>query len=158
MPSRLQVNKRTTAVGLVCCTLVGGAEGLRQKAYLDPVKIPTACFGETKGIKLGMEFTREQCETMLITRLVEHETGMQKCIKVPVKDETYVAFLSFTYNAGVGAFCKSTLARKLNAGDTRGACDELLNWNKATLKGVRITLPGLTKRRQQERALCLKGV
>jgi lysozyme len=51
---------------------------------------------------------------------------------------------------GTEAFCKSTLARKLNAGDP-AACDELLRWT--TAKGIQ--LPGLVKRREQERALCL---
>jgi GH24 family phage-related lysozyme (muramidase) len=57
---------------------------------------------------------------------------------------------SFAYNVGTDAFCGSTLVRRLNAGDP-AACDEMLRWTKA--KGI--TLPGLVKRREQERALCL---
>lgn len=151
--SKLKSWKGVTAAGALAITLVGGFEGLRLAAYRDPVGIPTACFGETKGIRMGMTFTRAECDKMLLDSLIEHEAGMQKCIKVPLKGETHVALLSFTYNVGVAAFCKSTLARKLNAGDTRGACDELLRWNKAG--GV--ALPGLTRRRQEEHALCLKG-
>jgi lysozyme len=36
-----------------------------------------------------------------------------------------VATLSFTQNAGTGAICKSTMARKMNAGDIVGACEQL---------------------------------
>lgn len=145
--------KKGAAITAVLVTLVGGFEGLRLTAYRDPVGIPTICFGETKDVKMGQKHTRAECEAMLVDSLIEHEKGMLKCLTVKVHDDTYAAFLSFTYNVGVGAFCKSTLAKKANAGDIRGACNELLKWDKA--KGVR--LPGLTKRRHQERALCLKG-
>lgn len=146
--------KKNAAVAALCCAVVGGFEGVRQVAYLDPVGIPTACFGETKNIKLGMRFTRPECEGMLLSSLEEHERGMIACTKVDLPDERFVALLSFTYNVGAGAYCKSTLVRKLNAGDTRGACDELLRWDRA--RGIR--LPGLTKRRQAERELCLRGL
>lgn len=151
--TKLKSWRGVTAAGALAITLVGGFEGLRLVAYRDPVGIPTACFGETKGIRMGMTFTRAECDKMLLDSLIEHETGMERCITVPIKDETHVALLSFTYNVGVGAFCKSTLVKKLNAGDTKGACNELLRWNKAG----GMTLPGLTRRRQEERALCLKG-
>ena len=62
-----------------------------------------------------------------------------------------VAMVSFAYNVGVGAYCGSSVARLLNAGQTRAACDALLKWNKAG--GV--VFPGLTRRRQAERELCL---
>lgn len=146
--------KKGSAIAAVCCALVGGFEGLRQVAYLDPVGIPTACFGETKGIKLGMRFTRQECEGMLIESLIAHERGMMACTKVDLPDDRYVALLSFTYNVGVGNYCGSTLVKKLNAGDVRGACDQLTRWTRA--KGIE--LPGLVKRRAAERELCLKGV
>lgn len=146
--------KKGSAIAAVCCALVGGFEGLRQVAYLDPVGIPTACFGETKGIKLGMRFTRQECEGMLIESLIAHERGMMACTKVDLPDDRYVALLSFTYNVGVGNYCGSTLVKKLNAGDVRGACDQLMRWTRA--KGIE--LPGLVKRRAAERELCLKGV
>lgn len=139
---------------------VGTFEGLRQVAYLDPVGIPTACFGETKGIKMGMKFTKAECEGMLTESLIEHEQGMVRCIKNPdiIPDKTYGAFLSFTYNLGVGAFCGSTMRKKIDAGNLAGACNELPKWNKATLAGVRIVLPGLTTRRATEKSMCVEGL
>lgn len=146
--------KNSAKVAALAIALVGSFEGLRLAAYRDPVGIPTACFGETKGIRMGMKFTRGECDAMLKESLISHEKGMMACTRVPLSDERHVALVSFTYNIGVGAYCKSTLVRKLNAGDTRGACNELLKWNKA--KGI--TLPGLTRRRNEERALCMKGL
>lgn len=138
---------------VVALPLVAGAEGLRTVAYQDPVGIPTICFGETKGVKMGDTATPEQCREMLSGRLVEFSAEVDRCLKREVPPETYAAFLSFSYNAGPANFCSSTMARKANAGDLVGACNELPKWTKA--RGVE--LPGLVRRRQEERALCLKG-
>lgn len=144
------------AAGLAAVQMVGGFEGLRLYAYKDIVGVWTACYGETKGVKPGMKFSKAQCDNMLINSIVEHEEGMRRCLKSPdtVSIKPYVAFVSFTYNVGVGAFCNSTLAKKVNAGDIRGACDELSKWNRAGGKVVK----GLTIRRAAERRYCLEGV
>lgn len=128
---------------------------MRTKAYLDVVKVPTICFGETRGVKIGDVATVAQCKTMSAHGLADFETGMRKCLTSPdtIPDKPYVAFLSLSYNIGTGAFCRSTLVRKVNAGDVRGGCDELLKWDRAG--GMR--WKGLTRRRQEERALCLEG-
>ena len=148
--------KKGGALAASVVALVSGFEGLRTYAYRDPVGIPTICFGETRGVKMGDHHTPAECKDMLIDRLAEFETGMRKCLASPdtIPDNAYAAFLSATYNIGTWAFCKSSMARKANAGDIRGACDALLAWDKAG--GFR--LPGLTKRRQAERALCLRGL
>ena len=136
--------------------LVGAWEGLRTVAYRDIVGIPTVCFGETRGVKMGDRYTVEECKAMLGNALVEFETGMRACLKNPdtLPDKVYVSFLSFSYNVGTGAFCRSTLVRKANAGDLTGACNELPKWNRAGGKVVR----GLVNRRAEEQKICLEGV
>ena len=143
------------AITGTCIALVGGFEGLRTIAYRDPVGIPTVCFGETRGVKMGDQYTTQQCKDMLGKRLVEFEDGINKCLKNPglIPDGAYIASISFAYNVGVQAFCNSTLKRKLDAGDIKGACNELPKWVYAR---VHIYLPGLAKRRAAERAICLK--
>ena len=121
---------------------------------MDPVGIPTICFGETKGVRLGQKATVEECKGMLAESLKIADQAVLLCTKVPLSDERRAALVSFTYNVGGHAYCTSTLVKKLNSGNTFGACDELLRWNKA--KGI--TLPGLTRRRHAERELCIKGV
>ena len=145
-----------TGAGALAVATIGQFEGLRLVAYQDVVGVWTACYGETKGIKPGMRFTREQCDVMFIERLQEFETGMRRCLDAPdaLPDKTYVAFLSVTYNIGVGGWCGSSMARRANAGNLTGACDALLMWNKAGSK----VLKGLTNRRQAERKLCLSGL
>lgn len=144
-----------TVAGSMSIAMVGGFEGLRTYAYRDIVGVWTACYGETKGIKPGMRFSKEECNNMLLDSLIEHEQGMRKCLRSPdtLPNEVYVPALSLTYNVGVGAFCKSTVARKLNAGEIRAACDAFMMWNKAGGREVK----GLTTRRAQERAMCLKA-
>jgi lysozyme len=145
-----------TAIGILTIALVGGFEGLRLVAYKDVVGVWTACYGETEGIKPGMKFTKEQCNVMFLEGLTRHEKGMRSCLNDPdgIPDKVYVAALSLTYNVGVGGFCKSTVARRLNNLDYRGACNALLAWNKA---GGHV-ISGLVKRRQRERTLCLDGL
>jgi lysozyme len=136
--------------------LVGAWEGVRTVAYKDIVGVPTVCFGETRGVRMGDRYTMDECRAMLGDGLVEFEAGMRKCLTRPdaVPEKAYVAFLSLSYNIGIGAFCKSTVARKANAGDVRGACDAILAWNRA---GGRV-VPGLVNRRADERRICLSGL
>ena len=140
----------------ICITTAGAAEGLRTTAYRDPVGIPTVCFGETKGVKMGDRYTVDQCKDMFAARLLEFNIGVDRCVVARMSEERRAAVVSFTYNVGVRASCQSTFVRKLNAGDPK-ACDELRNWVYATKAGVRIKLPGLVKRREEERKLCMMG-
>lgn len=130
-------------------------EGTEYEPYYDIVGVLTVCNGYTgPDIIPGKTYGKEECDMLLKKELTEHGMGVLKCTKVPLNQNQYDAFASFTYNVGVGAYCKSTLLRKLNSGDYTGACNELLRWNKAGGKEVR----GLTRRREAERALCLKPV
>jgi len=149
---------RTTKVLTSLVVLVGGFEGLRTYAYRDPVGIPTICFGETRGVKMGDKKSVEECKDMLANRLIEfdREISNPRCLRdaAAIPDDSYIAFVSLAYNIGSGAFCRSTLARKANTGQLAGACREILRWDKA--QGIR--LPGLVKRRKAEHDLCMKGV
>ena len=147
--------RKSAAVGVAAIALVAGWEGLRTRAYLDAVKVPTVCFGETRGVKLGDSYTAQQCKTMLGNRLVEFEMGMRKCLRNPdtIPDGPYIAALSLSYNIGTGAFCRSSVRKHLDAGQIRQACDAFRNFTRAG--GMR--LQGLVNRREAERAICLKG-
>jgi lysozyme len=143
-----------TAAGILAVTNVGKDEGLRLKAYRDLVNVPTACFGETLGIKMGMTFTKAQCDELLLKRLDEFAGKVEHCVKKPMSDRTLVAFTSMAYNVGSGGFCGSTTVRLYNAGQFVEACRAMGYWNKA---GGRV-IPGLTARRARETAMCLEGL
>ncbi|AQV94741.1 lysozyme [Cupriavidus necator] len=149
------LRNRLVAAGIAASVpLVVGFEGLRQKAYLDPVGIPTACFGTTAGVRMGQTYSVEQCENLLAAELLQANSAVSRCVAVPLNPNQRTAYTSFVYNVGPQNFCGSTLVRKLNAGDYAGACNELPRWRYA--KGV--PLPGLAKRRAAERELCLAAV
>lgn len=161
--SRLRtIAKALTVVGGLSVAAIGGYEGLRLRSYQDVIGVWTYCYGETKNAKPGMKFTKAQCDDIFVERLEEFEREMRKCLVRPdsIPDKPYVAFLSLTYNigwgkpGGKGGFCNSSVAKKANAGDLRGACDALLLYNRAGGKVVK----GLTIRRQSERKLCLEGL
>lgn len=130
---------------------IANHEGYRGNAYKDVVGVPTIGFGETKDVRMGQVTTPERALVRLLASADEHAKGMAQCITVPLKQTEYDAYLSLTYNIGVGAFCKSTLVKKLNAEDYQGACKEILRWDKAGGRAV----AGLTKRRQEEYRKCL---
>lgn len=132
---------------------IASHEGFVGHAYKDPVGIWTIGYGETLGVKPGQTITKERAMVQLTERANEHARGMAKCVSVPLSQGEFDAFADFTYNVGVGAFCKSGVAKKLNAGDYAGACSELLKWVYA---GGKI-LPGLVTRRKEEYARCLQG-
>ena len=136
-------------IALVC---VAGFEGLYTHAYRDPVGIPTICFGHIENVKMGDRLTKEQCHELLAEDLPRYNAMVQRCIKVPMPPHRHAAIVSFTYNVGGGALCKSSVARKLNAGDVQGGCDALLLYNKAKGKIFR----GLQRRRAVERQMCLR--
>ncbi|MEG9526144.1 MAG: lysozyme [Hyphomicrobiales bacterium] len=145
-----------TALAALCCSLLIGFEGMRTRAYIPiPGDVPTVCVGETKGIRMGMTFTKPQCEAMLLKRLTDDfAPALERCVTRPMGDDVYAAFLSLSYNIGSAGFCRSSVARLYNAGDRRGACHAILAFDKA---GGRV-VPGLVRRRQAEEALCLKGI
>lgn len=133
--------------------LVKEAEGKRNKAYLDPVRIPTICYGATAGVKLGQRATDAQCDQMLRRDLTYAGQGIAKHVTQPITQEQYDALVSFVYNVGETQFRRSTLLRKINAGNCYGAGAEFPRWVKA--KGT--VLPGLVTRRADERKLFEKG-
>lgn len=145
-----------TALGMFVAAFIGGWEGKRNQAYQDIVGVWTVCYGETRGVERGDRYTDEQCLVMLGEGVAEFEQGVRRCLVNPdaIPSKSYAAILSLSYNIGIGAFCKSSVARRINAGDLRGGCDAILAWNKA---GGRV-VQGLVNRRKAEHALCLEGV
>jgi lysozyme len=91
---------------------------------------------------------------MLQASLVKYDEKMVACLHREIPDSMHIAFISATYNIGVYAFCHSSMARKVNDGDLRGACDALLAWDRAGGREIK----GLHNRRVSERAICLKDL
>lgn len=136
--------------------LVAAWEGLRTTPYLDLVKRPTVCFGETN-VPMR-EYTRPECEAMLQRSLAKYAGPVLDCLPDDAPLSVKAAFSSLAYNAGAAAVCGSTAAKRANGLDYAGACDGLLAWNKTRVNGKLVAVKGLTNRRHAERDLCLKGL
>lgn len=154
MPNPALKVAATLAAAALAVPVIATFEGNEPIGYYDVNGKPTACYGSTLGAVVGKRYSPEDCVNLLARDAVSHGLDIEPCIKVPVAPDTRAAFISFAFNAGAPAFCKSTMARKLNAGDVRGACAELSRW---TFSAGR-ELKGLVRRRKAERELCEKGL
>ncbi len=153
----LKVAGAGSAAGVVAAIgLIASLEGKGNIPYLDIVDVPTACYGHTgPDVDMKARYTDAQCMDMLRSDVPKYAAKIDACVTNPfVPAISWSAFISFSYNVGPAAFCKSTLVRKLNAGDLRGACAELSKWTSSAGK-VR---KGLVNRRAQERAYCERGL
>lgn len=130
--------------------LIKNFEGLVLHAYLDAVGIPTIGYGSCRDVALGDEIDEAEADRRLRADLRIAEDGVNR-LAPPLTQNQFDACVSLAFNVGTGAFGNSTLLKLLHAGDTAGAAEQFLRWNKAGGK----TLAGLTRRREAERMLFL---
>lgn len=131
--------------------LIKEFEGLRSKAYLDPVGVPTIGYGHTRTVTLkdvtsGRRITEAHAEILLKDDMIDAEEAVERYIDVDLNDDQFAALVSFTFNLGAGSLRDSTLRRTLNAGSYASVPGQLNRWVKA---GGR-TLTGLVRRRKAE--------
>lgn len=124
-------------------------------AYRDIVGVWTICDGDTANVKPGMVETPAGCEVRYDRQLTAHAGPVLACTPgLKGHPDQLAAAISLAYNIGTTGYCRSTVARRFNAGDWPGACDAFLMWNKA---GGRV-VQGLVNRRRAERDLCRKDL
>jgi len=116
-----------------------------------PGDVPTLGFGTTEGVRMGDTITPQKAVQRALQDVAKFEGAVKQCVRVPLHQHEYDAYISLSYNIGPTAFCGSTLVRKLNAADYATACREILKWDK--FKGA--PLRGLTLRRQSEYTKCM---
>ena len=136
--------------------LICGFEGKRLVAYDDGVGVWTIGFGTTiypNGIKVkkGDVCTESQAKEYMAHDLKKFELAVNGAVTVPLNQNQFDVLVSLAYNIGTNAFKNSTLVKKLNAGDIRGAAAQFDVWNKGGGK----VMQGLVNRRAKEKALFL---
>lgn len=157
------MNKVRSAVAVLSLSAAALVAMLGQEGYTDRAIQPlpgdkwTNGFGtttRTDGTPLqpGETTTPVKALVRALVDIQRFEGALRQCVRVPLLQNEYDAFLSLAYNIGSNAFCGSTLARKLNAGDYPGACREILRWDKFKGQPVR----GLTLRREAEFKQCME--
>lgn len=107
--------------------------------------------GKKAAYNLYGNLTVEDAEEMLREDLDLFSEGVSRLLKVDVTDNQFSALVSLAYNIGLGNLRNSTVIKRLNAGDTQGAAEAILWWNKASGKVLR----GLQARREAEKLLFL---
>lgn len=151
--SRKLIGGVSAAAIVIATPLIMKWEGRRNDPYQDIVKIWTVCDGQTN---VPMRhYSDDECDAMLADTLASDYAGpIARCVP-GLKDRPYVfaASLSLSYNIGDAAFCRSTIARRFNAGDWRGGCQGFSAWVYAGGRKVQ----GLANRRRDEAALCMLG-
>ena len=146
--------KRYAAILGAAATLAAGFEGLRQYAYYDPRpgdSILTVCYGSTTDVQKGKKYSLEECKKRLEDDMAEAVRIVEKC-HPGLPDNVLIAFSDAVYNIGPKVACNSTASKYLAQGNYEAACNELPRWNKSN----GIVLPGLTRRREAERQICLE--
>lgn len=149
VPELMSVSAK--GVDLIC-----SFEGLRLTAYDDGVGVWTIGFGTIKypngvRVKRGDTCTLEQAKSYMKHDLIEFEHTVNSLVKVPLNQNQFDALVSLTYNIGSGAFKGSTLLKKLNLSDYKGAADQFDVWVNAGGKRMQ----GLANRRAKEKSLLL---
>lgn len=156
-PTRMAVSG--ILVAAVTVMGIAGFEGYRSDAYI-PVNgdVPTIGFGSTKGVKMGDKITPERALQRLVDEVdSEYAQGVRKCVKVPLTQYEFGAYVSLAYNIGVGAFCRKAKPGKppnlidlINAERYAEACERI----EAFVYSGGKKYKGLVKRRAEERAIC----
>ena len=142
------------AVVTAAAPIVSQFEGMRRIPYYDVGHVLTVCFGETAGITQRV-YSIDECNQRLSASLVSHYVAMSKCVDTTkLMLSQRVAFLSLTYNVGAGAFCASSIPKKLAAGNYSAACATISQFNQVRIGGQLVAWPGLTARRSREREIC----
>lgn len=124
-------------------------EGVRLKAYKDSVGIWTIGIGHTSmagppTVTPGLTITKEECDAIFARDLVKYENAVNNAVKVPLLQNEFDALVSLCYNIGPGGLARSTVIKKLNAGDKQGAANAFMAW----VKPPEITGRRLTEKKQ----------
>lgn len=140
----------------IAVAFVAPFEGYYSHVYRDEVGVKTWCYGRTQSDaplpKAGSTFTKAECEQLLGIDLVKYQQEVRKCVPKVQPPHREASLISFVYNLGGRALC-GAVGRNINSGNIAAGCRAMLGYNHA---GGRV-LAGLTRRRQAEYQMCIRG-
>ncbi|KDF12666.1 hypothetical protein AF42_03623 [Citrobacter freundii MGH 56] len=133
--------------------LIADLEGCRLRPYQCSAGVWTSGIGHTAGVAPRRDITEREAAANLVADVLNTERRLAVCAPVKMPQPVYDALVSFAFNVGTGAACRSTLVGFINRQQWAQACDQLSRW--VYVSGVKNK--GLENRRARERAWCLKG-
>jgi len=135
------------------------SEGLSLKPYKDD-KIGTPNIEYSIGfghqIKPGEEYlmngiSKAKAVELLTSDLAVMSNTVNSHISVGLQQNQFDSLVHFVYNTGPQAFIDSTLLKKINAkADDSIIASEFRRWVYGEKNGVRVVIPSLVKRREDE--------
>lgn len=135
--------------------LVKEFEGLSLVPYICAGGKATIGYGSTRNVNMHMQpISRAYADELLFADLAEADLAIDRHVKVDLNLHQRASLISWCYNLGEGNLKSSTMLKKLNRMDYKGAADEMLKWVYANKKKLR----GLERRRKAERDLFLKPI
>ena len=143
---------RTGETGL---NLIKGYEGLRMAAHYAPNEQWTVGYGHTSSARHGMSVTEGDAERLLRDDVKPIEQLISDTVRAPLNQNEHDALTSLIFNIGEENWKRSTVLRKLNAGDKIGAANAFEMWTKAFVNNELVSLDGLVRRRAAEKSLFL---
>lgn len=143
---------RTGDTGL---NLIKGYEGLRMSAHYAPSEQWTVGYGHTGSARHGMSVTEGDAERLLRDDVKPIEQLISDTVRAPLNQNEHDALVSLIFNIGEDNWKRSTVLRKLNAGDKIGAASAFELWTKAFVNNELSSLDGLVRRRAAEKSLFL---
>jgi lysozyme len=146
----------TLVIGKQGLDLIKKYEGLKLTAYKCPAGILTIGYGHTKTVKPGMTINKEMAEVLLRMDVLDAENAVRELVEVKLTQNQFDALVSFVFNVGRRNLERSTLLKRLNENKILEAGEEFMKWTKARQPGGLKELPGLVKRRAEEKVLFLR--
>lgn len=135
---------KTMRISKTGIDLIKKYEGCRLTAYKCPAGVWTIGYGHTAGVKQGMTISQAQADAFLVEDLVKYERKVNKYSKYNFNQAQFNSLVSFAYNVGS--------IDGLTKNGTRSIAqisEAITLYNKGGGK----VLPGLVKRRAEEKAL-----
>lgn len=156
IPQTLKANLLRLLAGGVSALAIAGAlrshyEGDLRTPYQDVNGVWTVCEGHTgPDVLPGKTYTDGECATLADRDSAKADAAVTRLVKVSLSTAERAALIDFVFNVGEGNFARSTMLRKINAGDRVGACNEYKRWVYAGGRRYQ----GLANRREAEEWLC----
>lgn len=163
MANKARITAALLCVSAACLVGIANREQFRSTAYQDSGGVWTIGYGETKGVKKGDKTTPERALIQLGRSVNQYANAIQSCMgAVPLYQHEWDAYVDLAYNVGAGAVCKSSIPKKLKAGQYEEACKTILSFDKITVKGKLVSCrdpknncKGIIKDRERVYRMCM---